>query len=765
MRVSVPLFCAPFLSLGCLHADWSPVNYIENSVTTNNQALVFTCYDLSHNTLVATYGTQTTGAYASISPDHGNTWTSPVLITDATHPNNAVFPIYDPANQSLVATWVDADSTIPYSAISTNGGTSWSTNQISSDPSSNINISTAYDSADSKLITIWTTSLTSGESEYSTSSDGSTWGAATSIDNVGAGDTFLSYDPSNGTIAGAFGSSTNNNTQAFVSSNNGGTWDLRTISSEYPYSNVFLTYLPNGTLVASWSSDSDQIPKVALSTDGGNTWGSAITISNTNVNGNVVTAYNPSLDLLVATWTDNRSSAPYYSLSTDGGQTWKSPRAITSDQVTLDTSVSYDPVSGSFIATWVEYNGHINLPYYSLFSPISTFALSGNNLKLANYLIANAPLSIIRLLALLTNDELNLALQSMAPTRNAFLTFSAQTAQISLSRLLNDHFGQQRLRHHKIVPATTIASRIASDELVAQSDEITVHQKPSSAPRCLAKKPYSFWMGAFGEFAHDKPEHQTPVFNTGSGGAIAAFDYSDDNYNLFGSGITYAHTHIYEKEGAGHGNVDQGALFVYGAFSHANWYFDTALWGGYYHAKNVRNISFPGFSGQTDCKTHGWQFTPHLEVGYSHWINWLCIEPFAMADYVSCWEDHAHETGAYPLNFGQKGKYCSLLRGEGGVRFEQILTYCWGTVTFVEKGSYAYQKAFHTGRINAFLIGYPGSFTVTTLTTAQNMGVGELEILFAPAHTCYSEISFSYHTELGTRYQTHQAMAKIGWDF
>ena len=294
---------------------------------------------------------------------------------------------------------------------------------------------------------------------------------------------------------------------------------------------------------------------------------------------------------------------------------------------------------------------------------------------------------------------------------------------MSFERLLNDHLGQQRWRNHRRM-STQMASRVdPAETLIADADEIAMScsqrrtnewnnlHNPSSCC-CEKENRFSLWLGALGEFAKAKPEHQTPDFSTASGGVIAAGDYRGIYPHPIGSGIAYAHSHIEEKEDAGYANIDQGDLFFYGTFPVANWYFDTAIWGGYYHAKNVREISFTGFlGGKATCKVHGWQFSPHLEVGYDLWMNWFTLEPFTMIDYVGCWEHSANESGATPLNFGQRGRYCSLLRSEAGLRFQEVLSLCWGTVTFMEKGGYAYQKAFHTGRINAFLIGSPGSFT------------------------------------------------------
>jgi hypothetical protein len=84
--------------------------------------------------------------------------------------------------------------------------------------------------------------------------------------------------------------------------------------------------------------------------------------------------------------------------------------------------------------------------------------------------------------------------------------------------------------------------------------------------------------------------------------------------------------------------------------------------------------------------------------------------------------------------------------------------------TFMEKLSYAYQKAFHTGSLSAFLVGAPGSFTVTTLQAAQNMGVAEFEILFTPKKNLFST-SLNLPTELGSRYQSYQGTIELSKAF
>jgi hypothetical protein len=124
-----------------------------------------------------------------------------------------------------------------------------------------------------------------------------------------------------------------------------------------------------------------------------------------------------------------------------------------------------------------------------------------------------------------------------------------------------------------------------------------------------------------------------------------------------------------------------------------------------------------------------------------------------------------HESGAGNYNMGQKGRFCSFLRSESGLRFHEITTFDWGRLIFREKASYAYQKAFSTGRITAFLVGSPGTFTVDTLTGAQNLGVFEFSMLFDAAHANVPYVDLRFQGEFGSHYQSYQGMLELGKAF
>ena len=392
---------------------------------------------------------------------------------------------------------------------------------------------------------------------------------------------------------------------------------------------------------------------------------------------------------------------------------------------------------------------------------ISTGNLSGNNLRTANYLNVNQPYIVLRQIVPFQETPLNRILEMVAPTRNAFATFASQITQVSLSRLVNDHQRQNRRKQKN-----GAASLVASNDLIANSYQETEHTKKNDSAASADSPPNdSLWIGAFGQYAHENGQHQTPAFSMSSGGGVLAWDFRGASPSLFGIGAAYAYTHLHEKSGFGQANIQQGDLFFYGTFPISNWYFDGAVWGSYYQLHNQRKIVFPGVDATASLSTHGWQCTPHVEMGYGYRFHSFEVDPFAMVDWVNCWEQRATETGASGFNMHQKGRYCSLLRAETGIRFEEVCSFEWGTMTWMEKISYAYQKTFHTGTISAFLVGSPNSFTVSTLTGAQNLGVAELNVLFDPRNKAYPYASLSGHVELGGEYQSYQGMIELGKKF
>jgi len=403
--------------------------------------------------------------------------------------------------------------------------------------------------------------------------------------------------------------------------------------------------------------------------------------------------------------------------------------------------------------------------------------LTANLLTVANYLNANAPSSTLQLFNPLTGSTLTQALTATNPARLGFATFASQNGYLATAQIVTDHLNQKRFSHPKRGNPNVASLDLPQEELLV--DASTRAQWPKKTRGCNSRPKstcpqngwFTGWMTPFGEYAHEKSQQQTPAFSANLGGVLLGMDYNFASGYVIGFGGAYAFTHIHEDQSMGNANVNQILWGAYSTIREKDWYLNLAMWTGYYHTHNNRKISFPGFQKTAKSSTHGWQLAPHAEVGYdgfsTHFchVEWLGVNPFALVDWVSNWERGFSEHGGGPLDMHQTGKFSSLVRGETGLRVHETLRCDWGDLIFEEKGSYAYQKMFGTGSVTATLLGSPGSFTVTTLTTAQNLGVFEFSMLFNPISESLPYFDLRYQGEFGSKYQSHQGIVEIGKDF
>ncbi len=281
----------------------------------------------------------------------------------------------------------------------------------------------------------------------------------------------------------------------------------------------------------------------------------------------------------------------------------------------------------------------------------------------------------------------------------------------------------------------------------------------------------SIWFEEIGAVAYQKAQDQTPGFNPSSGGALLAYDRKTSEQTRVGVGAAYLFTHVHEKQGAGHSNINQEDLFVYGSWENKQFYVDGSLLGGLFQISQVRDIHMTGFDFKSTSKPHGWQLLPHLELGY-HYSQINCcrdfevtVNPFVMLDWANAWQNSYKEKGSGPFNAGQKAHHASLLRTEVSLRVYETLFFDAWNLTFQEKAGYVNVHSFGMGKVNAFLVGSPGAFTVETLTSAQNLGVGEFAMIFAPNNAGSPTATIFYQGEFGVGYQSHQVVLELAWNF
>ncbi len=403
---------------------------------------------------------------------------------------------------------------------------------------------------------------------------------------------------------------------------------------------------------------------------------------------------------------------------------------------------------------------------------IPTESLSGNNLILTNYINQNTPQTVFYFIPSIFNDTLSSALESVAPTRNAISIFAADNNLFSLNTAFSLHSQASRqFRRANAAPMQIFASNstqgFLQENLIAANSEdfIVNNSKEISSPQALQERPYEIWGELIGAVAYQKAQDQTPAFDPAGGGFIFAFDKKATTDGRFGAGVAYTFTHVHEKQDAGHSNINQEYLFLYGLWDNSKFYFDGAIWGGLFQINNVRNIHMTGFDFETKSRPSGWQIAPHAEFGYDkQWLQ-LTLEPFAMFDWINNWQWSYKEIGNGPFNFRQKDHYSSFLRSELGFRFYETITFSSWRIGFKEKASYVNKKPFKVGNVTASLVGAPGSFTVDTFTTTQNLGIAELEILFEPIDPRYLYGSIDYQGEFSSKYQSHVVTLGVNWNF
>lgn len=428
------------------------------------------------------------------------------------------------------------------------------------------------------------------------------------------------------------------------------------------------------------------------------------------------------------------------------------------------------------------------------FLPIPNFPapnLTGNNLIFAKYILQYARKKAVYFSPSLFRGTLSDALQSAAPTRNALPLFVADNNLFFLNYGLSSHLRHRRQFKQHSITTESIAflenfeeDWESNDELFAFADDedflplISLQQQldlenaiEEQAPQ-EEDQPYTLWIEGIGAWASQKAQHQTVGFNPSTGGLIAACEKTLYHNYQVGAGFSYLFTHIHEEEDAGWSSLNQECLFVYGSCLLGRWYLDAALWGGLLQTDQERKIHMTGFNFKSTSNPGSWQFDPHLEVGYSFiskrhpHSSWnFTLDPFAMLDWANTWQESYKEKGHDPFNAGEKARHSSFLRFETGLRFYEGVRFDHWVLGLEQKGSYVYKNPFSVGKVQAFLVGSPGSFTVETLSSEESLGLLEVGFLFNPIDRVYPYGSIAYQGEFCGTYQSQQLTLELAWDF
>ena len=397
-------------------------------------------------------------------------------------------------------------------------------------------------------------------------------------------------------------------------------------------------------------------------------------------------------------------------------------------------------------------------------SGIDTTGLRGNRLIVARYLNANSHLvgETFSLLHELSGQPLRDALDTISPARDAITTTISQNTNFTLSNILDSRNNDDRVMRMigKERDAAFLADNtdLEVDELTACSRAQVMDRLPKRRPLPRPKN-HSLWATGFGDFTHQKEQHQVPGFNSTSGGLLIGGDFTFGRTTL-GAALAYTHASIHEKQHFGHAAINSGLLSIYSTVEFNRLFIEGALWGGMQHTENQRNIFFPGFDATARSSYNSFQGDAHLSSGYYFSFLPGILEPFISVDWA-CNRDSAYnEQSASPFNMNRSRHFSSALRSEAGLNGYYTRDQSWGTFFLRGKASYVNLIPFQVGQVTAFLTGAPSSFTVTSFIKTQNLIAAAVE--FFCQHRSGWFGSLQYDGQYGSNYSNNQATMRVG---
>ncbi len=426
-------------------------------------------------------------------------------------------------------------------------------------------------------------------------------------------------------------------------------------------------------------------------------------------------------------------------------------------------SVSFTNATPTYLLSYLPIGSPTFVQFEFFFpseSSLRTKGLSGNNLKVANYLNLLIPeegalglTDQISLLNRLSFSDYENALESISPARNSIPAFTAQNLMFLFSKALDSRFTKERFSY-----------RHKQNRFAKETSFLAAAPSPRQIMYAPQKNTQSqIWSAGFGEFGSQNAQDQTPSFQFNSGGFLIAYDYGNIEEGCIGLLAGYAHAAMNQHQSMGSNEINAGYFSVYGMKFFSDFFIDAALWGECMGVDQKRNISYPGFQKTAKSSYTAGQFDVHFGAGWDYTIRSGTIEPFALLDWVAEWDPSYAEKGAFPYNMKISSRNSWMFRFEAGLNGYNTTTFSWGTFVARGKLSYVYKDPNDIGHLKAAILGAPASFTVETFTSSQNLISPALEFFWQTNWRGYW--SLIYEGEYGSGYKSTQFYGKIGYSF
>lgn len=313
------------------------------------------------------------------------------------------------------------------------------------------------------------------------------------------------------------------------------------------------------------------------------------------------------------------------------------------------------------------------------------------------------------------------------------------------------------LQHHFLVKSRFGNPLRSSNEVAAFDCRWKKSMQYADEPKRLNR---SLWIGPFGNYLHIDSEGKIPTFTNTIGGVLAGYDHQCASSWMVGGGLGYAFNHIHYSDDLGHGNIQEELVCLYTAYQDGGFRMNAAVFGGLYQLSNHRQANNLIVA---KASTHGWIFSPHLELASPHRV-WekdgflLTLEPFILCDYVNSWQKHYTESGRSGFNLVMPKQYTALVQTEAGLRFFEEWKNEQGTWLWQEKLSYVNQAPIHMHRVSTAFVQSIAAFPVAIGSSkVQNLGGIEISGTVKPKNRSYPNIGIDLAAALSPSYQSYYA--------
>jgi autotransporter-associated beta strand protein len=454
------------------------------------------------------------------------------------------------------------------------------------------------------------------------------------------------------------------------------------------------------------------------------------------------------------------------------------------------------------------------------FCTINTELLGNNKnaMHVANYLneFNDDPVlgPIVCEMSLFSRDELNKALNSISPARNAISSYIGQNTMFLIANTVSCRMSQQRLmmreaqlsyrdfssvellRDLPTQPTSISLSAARSAAMTMPSDTNSLYWKslmtrpdfsestldddldelvvassqpsPQGSSQIYAhqRDNYAIWAEGLGEFIRQDAQAQNPSYYANTGGILLGFDYYGQNQWVIGAAVCCAKSFIYEDQHAGQATIDYYAATLYGTAQFGQTYIELGVAGAFNSFDNTRLIQFAQFDTSAKSSHNGSQIVPHLAVGYDANYDWGTLEPFASFDCAILFQNAFSEHSADIWNMHQKGSTSELLRSEIGLSAYEMWNTSKGDFVLRETLSYVNKQPFQVGYIQANLVDYPAGFTVNSFFRNESFISPSIEFLYRGKKGGFASVFYMGEFQSwSSKYMSNNVLAKIGMYF